>query len=165
MTALDSVLDKIKNWKTAASVVRRWKDLGDEIVFTNGCFDLIHFGHLHYLAKAKELGQRLVIGLNSDASVSRLKGEHRPIKDLNSRQMQLAALEFVDLVVVFEEDTPKELIECLLPDILVKGGDYDPEDIVGYETVLENGGAVRTLNFIEGYSTTAFETKIKAARL
>lgn len=164
MTALDKILSKVKEWDAAAAVVREWKDRGDEVVFTNGCFDLIHFGHLHYLAKAKELGQRLVIGLNSDASVSRLKGEHRPIKDLDSRQMQLAALEFVDLVVVFEQDTPKELIELLVPDILVKGGDYKVEDIVGYDIVIENGGEVKTLNFIDGYSTTAFETKIKAAR-
>ncbi len=163
METFEQILSKIADWKEAQKKVQMWKDHGREVVFTNGCFDLIHYGHLHYLAKAKDLGDYLVIGLNSDASVSRLKGKHRPIKDINSRQLQLASLSFVDLVVVFEEDTPQELIKSLLPDVLVKGGDYKVEEIVGYEAVTAQGGTVCTLDFIEGYSTTAFEKKIKNA--
>ncbi|MCI5080393.1 MAG: D-glycero-beta-D-manno-heptose 1-phosphate adenylyltransferase [Saprospiraceae bacterium] len=163
METFEQVISKIADWEEAQKKVQLWKDQGREVVFTNGCFDLIHYGHLHYLAKAKDLGDYLVIGLNSDASVSRLKGKHRPIKDINSRQLQLASLLFVDLVVVFEEDTPQELIESLLPDVLVKGGDYKVEEIVGYEAVTAQGGTVCTLDFIEGYSTTAFEKKIKNA--
>lgn len=130
------------------------------IVFTNGCFDLLHYGHLHYLSAARELGDRLIVGLNSAASVSRLKGPHRPINDEATRQHLLAALEVVDAVVVFEEDTPLELIRNIMPDILVKGGDWKPEQIVGSQLVLEAGGQVRSLPYIEGYSTTAIEAKI-----
>ena len=132
------------------------------MVFTNGCFDILHYGHLHYLIQARELGDRLIIGLNSDASVSRLKGEHRPIQDLRTRQMMLASLEFVDAVVLFEEDTPLNLIKNLLPDILVKGGDYSPETIVGAKEVRDSGGEVKVLSFIPGYSTSSIEQKIKS---
>jgi D-glycero-beta-D-manno-heptose 1-phosphate adenylyltransferase len=129
-------------------------------VFTNGCFDLLHFGHLHYLAAARDLGERLVIGLNSAASVSRLKGKHRPINDELTRQHTLAALAFVDAVVVFEEDTPLNLIQIVQPDILVKGGDWSADQIVGAEVVLSKGGQVLSLPFIAGYSTTNIEQKI-----
>ena len=131
------------------------------LVFTNGCFDLLHYGHLHYLAQARDLGHRLVLGLNSAGSVCRLKGPHRPINDELTRTWQMAALTFIDAVVVFEEDTPWELLQVLQPDILVKGGDYAPETIVGADIVLARGGKVLTLPFIEGYSTTAIEQKIK----
>jgi rfaE bifunctional protein nucleotidyltransferase chain/domain len=144
-----------------AGTIRHWQGAGDKVVFTNGCFDILHYGHLHYLAQASDLGDRLVIGLNSDASVGRLKGTHRPIHDLQTRQMMLAALTFVDAVIIFEEDTPARLIGQVQPDILVKGGDYNPEDIVGYELVTNRGGKVLTLPFIEGYSTTQIESKIK----
>lgn len=164
MSTLDRMLSKVKNWEEAKEVRKSWKTASEKVVFTNGCFDLLHYGHLHYLAQARDLGDRLIIGLNSDASVSRLKGNHRPIKDQNSRQMQLAALEFVDLVVEFEQDTPLELIQLLQPDVLVKGGDYQMETIVGHKVVLEQGGSVQTLSFIDGYSTTAFEQKIKASK-
>ena len=121
----------------------------------------MHFGHIHYLAEASELGDRLVIGLNSEASVKRLKGEHRTINDEVTRQYLLAALEFVDGVVVFEEDTPLELIKTILPDVIVKGGDWKSEQIVGSDIVLANGGQVKSLVFKEGYSTTLIEEKIR----
>jgi len=152
---------KIQSWETIQSTVSQWKSVGEKIVFTNGCFDILHFGHIHYLAEASDLGNRLVIGLNSAASVKRLKGEHRPINDEATRQHLLAALEFVDAVVVFEEDTPLELIKIILPDMIVKGGDWKPEQIVGSDIVLANGGEVKSLAFKEGYSTTSIEEKIR----
>jgi len=152
---------KIQSWETIQSTVSQWKSVGEKIVFTNGCFDILHFGHIHYLAEASDLGDRLVIGLNSAASVKRLKGEHRPINDEATRQHLLAALEFVDAVVVFEEDTPLELIKIILPDMIVKGGDWKPEQIVGSDIVLANGGEVKSLAFKEGYSTTSIEEKIR----
>jgi D-beta-D-heptose 7-phosphate kinase/D-beta-D-heptose 1-phosphate adenosyltransferase len=130
-------------------------------VFTNGCFDLLHYGHLHYLAQARDLGQRLVLGLNSAASVARLKGPHRPINDELTRTWQLASLSFIDAVVAFEEDTPWELLQVLQPDILVKGGDYEIATIIGADIVLNRGGQVLTLPFVAGYSTTSIEQKIK----
>ena len=125
-----------------------------KIVFTNGCFDVLHFGHVQYLLEARKLGDLLVVGLNSDASVRRLKGESRPINGENERAFVLAALEFVDYVVVFEEDTPKKLIETVRPDVLVKGGDYQIENIVGADFVMQNGGTVTTIPFVEGFSST-----------
>jgi len=152
---------KIKSWETIQTSISEWKAAGEKIVFTNGCFDILHFGHIHYLAEASDLGKRLVIGLNSAASVKRLKGEHRPINDEATRQHLLAALECVDAVVVFEEDTPLELIKIVLPDVIVKGGDWKPEQIVGSDIVLANGGEVKSLAFKEGYSTTSIEEKIR----
>lgn len=153
---------KILDRTGARSAVRTWQDQGLEVVFTNGCFDLLHYGHLQYLAEARSLGDKLVIGLNSTDSVRRLKGEHRPIHDDQTRLYHLAALSFVDAVVIFDEDTPQELIAALIPDILVKGGDYQPEQIVGAETVLAHGGIVRSLDFVPGYSTTRIEEKIRS---
>ena len=152
---------KIQTWKNAQQTVQHWQDAGERVVFTNGCFDLLHYGHIHYLAEARNLGDHLIIGLNSAASVARLKGEHRPINDEQTRLFQLAAMEMVSAVVVFEEDTPLELITLLKPNILVKGGDWKPEQIVGSNVVLESGGKVRSLAFVEGYSTTSIEDKIK----
>jgi rfaE bifunctional protein nucleotidyltransferase chain/domain len=152
---------KILDWDAAARKVREWQALGETVVFTNGCFDLLHYGHLHYLAQARDLGQRLVLGLNSAASVSRLKGPHRPINDEYTRIWQMASLQFIDAVVTFEEDTPWNLLQALQPDILVKGGDYAPESIVGADIVQGRGGKVMTLPFVEGYSTTSIEQKIK----
>ena len=125
-----------------------------KIVFTNGCFDVLHFGHVHYLLQAKELGDILVVGLNSDDSVRRLKGPSRPINGEKERAFVLAALACVDYVVVFEEDTPKKLIETVRPDVLVKGGDYVLDQIVGADFVTRNGGSVTTLPFVEGFSST-----------
>ena len=125
-----------------------------KIVFTNGCFDVLHFGHVHYLLQAKELGDILVIGLNSDDSVRRLKGPTRPINGEKERAFVLAALACVDYVVLFGEDTPKELIETVRPDVLVKGGDYDISTIVGADFVQRNGGTVTTIPFVEGFSST-----------
>lgn len=146
----------------ATQTVRQWQQQGYEVVFTNGCFDLLHFGHLYYLAQARELGDFLVVGLNSQESVSRLKGAHRPIKDERTRAHLLASLQFVDLVVCFAEDTPLALIEQLRPDLLVKGGDYALKEIVGAAEVQSWGGQVLTLPFIDGYSTTALEEKIRS---
>lgn len=125
-----------------------------KIVFTNGCFDVLHFGHVHYLLQAKELGDILVIGLNSDDSVRRLKGPTRPVNGEKERAFVLAALSCVDYVVLFGEDTPKELIETVRPDVLVKGGDYDITAIVGADFVQRNGGTVTTVPFVEGFSST-----------
>jgi rfaE bifunctional protein nucleotidyltransferase chain/domain len=155
------ITDKIQDWSKAAETVRKWQNNGEEVVFTNGCFDLVHFGHLAYLAEAAAQGQKLVLGLNSDASVARLKGKHRPIKDQKNRAHLLASLEMVDLVVLFEEDTPLELIQSIQPDVLVKGGDWSIEEIVGSAFVLAKGGSVKSLTFVEGYSTTILEEKIQ----
>ncbi len=159
---LQHLSDKILPLATLSKNIARWKLRSEQLVFTNGCFDLLHYGHLHYLAEAKSLGDKLIVGLNSAASVKRLKGDHRPINDELTRQYTLAALQFVDAVVVFEEDTPYQLIELIMPDILVKGGDWAPEAIVGSDLVLKNGGKVQSLPFIEGYSTTKIEAKIRS---
>lgn len=139
----------------------QWKFQNKKIVFTNGCFDLLHYGHIDYLAAARALGDKLIIGINSSDSVQRLKGKHRPIKDDITRQHLLASLFFVDAVIEFSEDTPLQLIQFIQPDILVKGGDWSVENIVGGKEVLAKGGVVKSLPFVEGYSTTALEEKIK----
>jgi len=131
-----------------------WHSGGKKVVFTNGCFDLLHRGHVEYLAKAADLGDILVVGLNSDSSVRRIKGEGRPINDEQSRAAVLSALESVDVVVMFDEDTPENLIRTIKPDVLVKGSDYKIEDIVGADFVVNHGGKVVTIDFVEGYSTT-----------
>lgn len=159
---LQHIKDKIQTWEQIQQSADTWKKQGERIVFTNGCFDLLHYGHLHYLAEASELAHRLVIGLNSANSVKRLKGDHRPINDELTRQYQLACLAFVDAVVVFEQDTPLELIKLIVPSVLVKGGDWQPDQIVGSDIVLTAGGEVKSLPFIEGYSTTAIESKIRS---
>lgn len=162
MNSIEKIASKIQDWKQIQKTVESWKATGQKVVFTNGCFDILHYGHIHYLAQAKDLGDRLIIGLNSADSVRRLKGPNRPINDETTRQHLLAALEFVDAVVVFEQDTPLELIRIALPDVLVKGGDWQAKDIVGSNVVLANGGEVRSLPYIEGYSTTAIEQKIRS---
>jgi len=155
-----NIQSKIQDWPTIQQTVAKWKNNNEKIVFTNGCFDILHFGHIHYLAEARALGDRLIVGLNSAASVKRLKGAHRPINDEPTRLHLLAALQCIDAVVVFEEDTPLELIKIAMPDILVKGGDWKPEQIIGSDVVLANGGQVKSLAFVEGYSTTNIEEKI-----
>ncbi len=151
------------DWPQAVAQRAVWRRAGERLVFTNGCFDLLHYGHLYYLAEARAQGDRLLVGLNSSASVGRLKGTHRPIKDEQSRLHLLAGLACVDAVVVFDQDTPRELIAHLRPDVLVKGGDWAVEQIVGHEIVLAEGGTVKSLAFIPGYSTTQLESKIKNA--
>ena len=139
-----------------------WRFKEDKIVFTNGCFDILHKGHIEYLAKAANLGDVLIIGLNSDESVKRLKGENRPVLDEESRAMALAAIGFVDNVVIFDEDTPYELIKKIQPDVLVKGADYNENDIVGADIVKAKGGEIKTIEFVEGYSTSKIIDKIKS---
>lgn len=153
--------DKIKDLEHAKEQVQQWKTQGKKIAFTNGCFDLLHLGHVDYLEKARALGDKLILGLNSDSSVSRFKGQNRPIQNQNSRARVLAALQFVDLVVFFNEDTPLNLITEIQPDILVKGSDYLAENIVGADVVKRNGGVVKTIDFIPGYSTSKIVEKIK----
>jgi rfaE bifunctional protein nucleotidyltransferase chain/domain len=137
------------------------KNQGKKIVFTNGCFDILHKGHVTYLNEAKKLGDLLVIGLNSDASVKRLKGPERPINNENDRQYVMSQLKPVDFVEIFSEDTPLHLILKIKPHVLVKGGDWKIDQIVGAQEVLENGGDVFSLNFVDGYSTTAIIHKIQ----
>lgn len=160
MSFLREIEAKICAWEEARERIAAWQNAGLRVVFTNGCFDLLHYGHLHYLAQSRDLGDRLVIGLNAAESVKRLKGAHRPINDEATRFLQMASLACVDLVVGFEEDTPLELIQTLRPDVLVKGGDYQPEQIVGGGFVLAQGGEVIALSYISGYSTTSIEQKI-----
>lgn len=152
---------KIVNLEEGLVLIQQWKADGQQVVFTNGCFDILHLGHLDYLEKSRQQGDRLVIGLNTDDSVSRLKGAGRPINPEHARARMLAALEFVDLVIAFSEDTPRRLIEQVKPDILVKGKDYSIENIVGADFVLANGGEVKTIDLIEGFSTTDLINKIK----
>ncbi len=147
--------------KDNIEIINRIKAERKKIVFTNGCFDLLHVGHVRYLAQAKKLGDFLIIGLNSDSSVKELKGKDRPINSFEDRATLLSAMESVDSVIMFKEQTPENLIKDIVPDILVKGGDYNIEDIVGYQTVVQNGGQVKTLSFYDGYSSTNYINKIK----
>jgi D-beta-D-heptose 7-phosphate kinase/D-beta-D-heptose 1-phosphate adenosyltransferase len=134
----------------------------DNLVFTNGCFDILHAGHVDYLQKARQLGDALLVGLNNDESVRKLKGDSRPIVDEKARAMVLAALEAVDAVVLFKEETPGRLIDQVQPDVLVKGGEYLAEEIVGYQTVTTKGGTVKVLPFLEGHSTTSIIKKLRS---
>ena len=161
MTELNKISAKIKNLKDAEVIVKEWASKGEKTTFTNGCFDIVHRGHIDYLSKAKDLGTKLILGLNTDASVQRLKGPQRPVVDEQSRAILTAALQFIDLVVFFDEDTPYELIKTLQPDILVKGSDYKAEDIVGYDIVKAKGGQVITIDFVEGFSSSSIVEKIK----
>ena len=145
---------KIIAFAKIAEQVRKWRKEGRSLVFTNGCFDLLHAGHVRYLQTAATFGDIFMLGLNSDSSVRKLKGRQRPIMLQADRAFLLSALEVIDCVVVFDEETPERLIETVLPDVLVKGGDYLAEDIVGYDIVMNNGGMVEIVPFVEGKSTT-----------
>lgn len=145
------------------SLIADWSDQGQDIVFTNGCFDILHKGHIDYLYEASKLADKMVIGLNTDASVSAIKGDGRPVNNNDARSLIIAALGFVDMVVFFDEETPKELIEVVQPDVLTKGSDYVAEDIVGYDTVMAKGGKVITIDLTEGFSTTGLIERIKKA--
>ena len=161
MSHLKNINSKIYNLDTLISQVKQWKATGNKVVFTNGCFDIIHRGHIEVLARTADLGDKLIIGLNSDQSIQKIKGEDRPIIDEQSRAILLAALSFVDAIVLFSEDTPLKLISALLPDVLAKGGDYEIETIVGHEIVQQNGGEVKLVPFLDGFSSTKIIDKIK----
>ena len=154
MQTLTTIKNKLLSREALETKLAEWRSAGETIVFTNGCFDILHRGHVEYLAQAADLGDKLIVGLNTDASVKRLKGENRPVNDEKSRALLLSALQFVDVVVFFDEDTPYELIKQVQPDILVKGNDYKPEEIVGYDIVTAKGGKVLTIDLVEGFSTT-----------
>lgn len=144
--------------------VALWRFFDKKIVFTNGCFDILHLGHIDYLCRASDLGDVFLVGLNTNDSVSKIKGEHRPINDERQRSMIIASLHFVDRVIFFNEETPYELIKMVQPDVLVKGADYKPEDIVGADIVRAKGGKIMTLEFLPGYSTTLIEQKIRNSK-
>ncbi len=149
-------LDQEFEWQLAV-----WRFHEHKIVFTNGCFDIMHLGHVEYLAKAAAEGSLLIVGLNSDASIKRIKGDSRPILDEKSRAMALAAFGFIGAVVIFEADTPHDLIKAIQPDVLVKGKDYEAGEIVGADIVQAKGGEIITMDIVEGYSTSAIIDKIK----
>ncbi len=151
---------KFENAKDIITKIRKKK----KVVFTNGCFDILHIGHARYLKEAKDCGDILVVGLNSDDSVKRLKGDARPIISENDRAEMLSHLESVDFIVIFNDDTPINLIKVINPDVLVKGGDWKIDQIVGSKIVLENGGEVKSLSFIDGISTSKIIEKIQKMR-
>ena len=162
MDKLKLIKDKIIFEKEDAfNLLQTWRFKEEKIVFSNGCFDIVHRGHLEYLASAASMGNKMIIGLNTDSSTQRLKGPTRPINDEYSRALLLASLGFVDMVILFEEDTPYNLIDFVQPDVLVKGSDYKAEDIVGYDIVKAKGGEIKTLDFIEGFSSTGIIKKIQ----
>jgi len=158
---LQIISDKVQTAPSAAQQCAGWRLRGERIVFTNGCFDLLHLGHIHLLLEAAQYGSRLVVGLNTDDSVRRLKGPGRPVNSEQARAMLLAAQAYVDAVVLFDEDTPLDLIRTLRPDILVKGGDYKPESVVGSEFVGSYGGRTIIIPLVEGFSTTDLIRRLK----
>jgi len=160
MNKLEILASKILDLQQLGRARATWNFKNKKIVFTNGCFDILHLGHIEYLAKAAGLGDVLIVGMNSDKSTRGLKGKNRPINDEHSRSMVLASLRFVTAVVIFDEPTPYELIKAVMPDILVKGKDYKEEEIVGYDIVKAKGGRVETIDLTPGYSTTGIEEKI-----
>jgi len=161
---LEKISAKQYTNESILDIVVKWKAANQKIVFTNGCFDLIHYGHLHYLAEAATLGDKLIVALNSDASVQRLKGSLRPIKDEKNRLFLMASLSCVEATLLFQEDTPAKLIDLIVPDVLVKGGDWSVDQIIGADTVLKNGGVVKSLAFVEGHSTSTLIEKIIASQ-
>lgn len=157
----NALAKKIVSLPDLKVLVDTWKENGNKIVFTNGCFDLLHAGHISYLSEAAALGDKLVVGLNSDYSVQKIKGPERPINNENTRSLLLGSMFFIDAVVVFNEDTPLDLIQTVVPDVLVKGGDYKIENIVGAKETIAHGGKVEVLTFLPGYSSTSIIEKIK----
>jgi rfaE bifunctional protein nucleotidyltransferase chain/domain len=162
MTKLEIIKGKIFQANELRANLNIWRLLEKKIVFTNGCFDLLHLGHIDYLSKAADMADKLIIGLNSDASTAALKGPSRPIIDQYSRSIMLASFSFVDAVIIFDDPTPIQLIEWIKPDVLVKGADYSIDQIVGSDLVLQYGGDVKTIEYLAGYSTSAIEKKIKS---
>jgi rfaE bifunctional protein nucleotidyltransferase chain/domain len=170
ISALDVIKAKIYTMELLSPPMHVWRFKGDKIVFTNGCFDIIHRGHIDYLAKASNLGEKLIVAINSDASVKRQgKATSRPLQDEETRAMIMASFHFVSAVIIFDEDTPQNIIETIKPEVLVKGADYDANEtnkqskkyIVGSDIVKANGGEVKTIEFLEGFSTSGIEEKIK----
>ncbi len=160
MRKFEVIQSKILSGDNLHRMLAYWRFKAMKIVFTNGCFDILHAGHIEYLAKAASEGDVMMVGVNTDASVRKLKGNHRPINDENARALIVASLNFVSTVVLFDEDTPYNLIKLIQPDILIKGSDYKPEDIVGYDILKAKGGEVKTIDLVPGYSTTVIEQKI-----
>jgi len=161
MSQLKKIKNKIISLEDAKIKVNRWKNSGEKIVFTNGCFDIIHRGHIEVLARTADLGDKLIVGLNSDSSIEKIKGENRPIINEQSRAILLSALNFVDAIIIFPEENPLNLISNLMPDVLAKGGDYEISTIVGHEMIQENGGEVILIPFVDGFSSSNIITKIK----
>lgn len=161
MHKLQWIQNKVYNREDLVRECNVWRATGKKIVFTNGCFDILHHGHLDLLAKAAELGNVLIVGVNTDSSVQRLKGKDRPVTNEQDRLFQLASLLCVDAVSLFDEDTPEALIKLIRPDVLVKGGDYTIDNIVGAQYVQGYGGSVGIIPFVEGYSTTTIIERIK----
>lgn len=161
MQTLELIRSKVLDAAALRRMLAVWQLKSKKIVFTNGCFDILHLGHVDYLAKASDEGDVLIVGVNSDASTKKLKGPHRPINNEEQRSLLIAALHFVDAVVLFNEDTPYELIKTIQPDVLIKGADYKPEQIAGYDIVMAKGGKVATIELLPGYSTTLIEERIK----
>lgn len=157
----ERVQDKIVDRETLARICAGWRVKSEKIIFTNGCFDILHQGHIQLLLNAAELGNKVVLGLNTDASVKKLKGENRPVNDEHSRALVMASQLFVDAVCLFGEDTPLELIQAIKPDVIVKGGDYTPETVVGNDFVKSYGGEVVIVPTLEGFSTTNIISKMK----
>ena len=161
MKATKHIQQKILDAHHLEQELMRWRKFGKKIAFTNGCFDILHAGHIHSLSQAASFADVLVVGLNSDASTKRLKGDNRPVNNEQNRALLLASLVMVDAVVLFDEDTPFELITKVMPDVLVKGGDYTVDTIVGAKEVMANGGTVEIIPLVEGLSTTSLIQKIE----
>lgn len=161
MKQTEKILQKVRTIDELAEQSRIWKEQGFTVVFTNGCYDILHNGHLELLTRSASLGDKLIVALNTDASVKRLKGDQRPVNNEGFRSWMMASLEIVDAVVLFDEQTPALLIEALSPSVLVKGGDYTIDQIIGAEHVLSNGGKVEIIPFVTGYSTTNMIQKIQ----
>ena len=162
LRSLEIIRNKILDQGKLETQLTQWRFLSQKIVFTNGCFDIIHLGHIDYLSKASDEGDVLIVGLNSDKSATSLKGPNRPINNQKQRAMILASFQFVNAVIIFDELTPYSLICEVQPDVLIKGGDYKSEEIVGYDIVIAKNGIVKTIDFLPGYSTTLIEEKIRS---
>lgn len=159
MTNIETIKSKIINQDNLNQLLDLWKLKDEKVVFTNGCFDVIHIGHLINLSQSADLGTKLIVGLNTDESVSKLKGPERPINKEYNRALILAAFNFVDAIVFFNTDTPYELIKRVKPNIITKGGDYKPEEVVGHDIVSQNGGEVVIINIVEGFSSSSIIEK------
>ncbi len=161
MIFADKIESKIFSLDELLQRIEFWRKLGDKIVFTNGCFDILHEGHIHLLASCSEFGERLIVGLNADSSINALKGPSRPINNQDSRAILLGATQFVDGVVFFYEHTPENLILAIKPDVLVKGGDWKKNEIIGSDFVESYGGKVKTVPYLKGFSTTEIIARSK----
>lgn len=164
MKAIQAIPAKIFTLPELLKQLKRWRMLGRRIVFTNGVFDILHEGHIASLSEAASYGNILIVGVNTDASVKRLKGESRPVNNQQSRSLLLASLVMTDAIILFEEDTPHHLITSIMPDVLVKGGDYTIEQIVGAKEVMDNGGEVKIAPILEGFSTTSIIERMKQGK-